>query len=102
MNLKQTRSHLKPLFSLSILLLFFLQTFSQICGLPGSDGPATTSSGVNTYFPSANPDSVPAGATSLTLGATSGTSITPGDMVLIIQMKVLESMCLTMIHMEMG
>ena len=87
MNLKLTRSFLKTIFSLSTLLLFSFQTFSQICGLPGSDGPATPSANVNTYFPSANPDSVAAGATLLTLGATSGTSITPGDMVLIIQMQ---------------
>jgi hypothetical protein len=87
MHLKSTLKLHKSLFLLSAFVIFSVSAFGQLCGLPGSDGPATPSASVNTYFPSAVPDSVAVGATSITLGATSGTSITAGDLVLIIQMQ---------------
>ena len=87
MRLKLTRI----LLSISLFFFFSLSSsqkaFGQQCGFPGSDGPATVSFTVNTYFPSAVPDSVAIGATSIALGATSGTTISPGDLVLIIQMQ---------------
>ena len=61
-----------------------------VCGVPGKDGPSTTLSGiVNSYYPgSANAD---AGATSISLGARdnrgSATTISPGDLLLVIQMQ---------------
>ncbi|MBL0047300.1 MAG: hypothetical protein IPP32_04285 [Bacteroidetes bacterium] len=87
MSLKITRLLPKTFLLFSTLLFLSTRTLAQICGLPGSDGPATPSASVNTYFPSAVPDSVAAGASSIALGATSGTSITAGDLVLIIQMQ---------------
>lgn len=61
----------------------------QVCAVPGSD-PAVSATGVvNTYF--SGGANLSAGATSLTLGARdtrgSGTAITAGDLVLIIQMQ---------------
>ena len=76
MHLKSTLKLHKSLFLLCAFVIFSISAFGQLCGLPGSDGPATPSASVNTYFPSAVPDSVAVGATSITLGATSGTSIT--------------------------
>ena len=62
---------------------------AQVCALPGSD-PATTASGiVNTYY--AGSGSLPAGATSLVLGARdargASTGVSVGDVLLVIQMQ---------------
>ncbi len=62
------------------------------CGIPGADGPRPTLGGtVNTYFPGTSV-SVPAGATSLDVGAGMGaaTPIAAGDKVLIIQIQSAE------------
>ncbi|WP_133273253.1 T9SS type A sorting domain-containing protein [Hymenobacter radiodurans] len=59
------------------------------CATPGKDGPATLSSTTipNTYFPGSA--SVAAGATSITVGSSTGstTPITKGDLLLIMQMQ---------------
>ncbi len=75
---------------------FLLSTFflnlgfvnGQNCATPGKDGLGSISGIVNTYFPG-NTASLTAGSTTVTLGAGSGssTSITAGDLVLIIQMQ---------------
>src|SRR5690606_26652380 len=62
---------------------------AQVCALPGSD-PATTASGiVNTYY--AGSGNLPAGATSLVLGARdtrgAATGVSVGDVLLVIQMQ---------------
>src|ERR1700682_5372370 len=63
--------------------------FAQTCAVPGKDGPGTISGVVNTYFPTSG--SVGAGGTNITLAAASiagaQVGITPGDLVLIIQMQ---------------
>lgn len=59
-----------------------------VCGTPGKDGPGGTLSGiVNTYYPGLTTTASGAGA--ITLGAATGatTTITPGDLLLIIQMQ---------------
>ena len=59
------------------------------CGTPGADGPRPALAGtVNTYFPGTSA-SVPAGATSVDVGAGIGaaTPIAPGDKLLVIQMQ---------------
>ena len=61
---------------------------AQFCSSsPGKDGAGTPSGVVNTYFPGSA--SVSAGATSITLGASSGaaTAIASGDLLLVIQMQ---------------
>lgn len=57
------------------------------CTTPAKDGVGTPSGTVNTYYPVTT--SVSKGATSITLGASSGavTGITAGDMLLVIQMQ---------------
>src|SRR5689334_15809829 len=75
---------------LSILLLLFVATVpgrANYCAQPGKSGTATISGTVNTYFPGSG--SVAVGATSITLGASSGaaTGISTGDMLLVIQMQ---------------
>ncbi len=62
---------------------------AQVCGIPGKDGPGGVLSGiVNTYFPGSTAN-LAAGATSLVVGSATGASvgITPGDLLLIIQMQ---------------
>ncbi len=80
--------------SLVVVLLWSLlatsATWAQVCGAPGKDGPATISganTNINTYFQ--GNASLNAGASSLVLGASTGTSavIQPGDVLLIIQMQ---------------
>lgn len=59
------------------------------CGIPGKDGPGGVLSGVvNTYYPGATAN-LAVNATSVSLGASSGAGagITPGDLVLIIQIQ---------------
>lgn len=61
-----------------------------VCGVPGKDGPVNIGSAgtvVNTYYPGVGTTS--AGATSITLGASSGsaTTISAGDLLLVIQMQ---------------
>ncbi len=62
-------------------------TAGKVCRTPGTEGDVTTSGVVNTYYPGAA--SVAAGATSITLDAAIGasTSISAGDLLLIIQMQ---------------
>jgi uncharacterized repeat protein (TIGR01451 family) len=62
------------------------------CASPGRDGAGGTLSGVvNAYYPPANPGTVAAGSTSITLGAAAAngaqTAIAAGDLLLIIQMQ---------------
>jgi uncharacterized repeat protein (TIGR01451 family) len=58
-----------------------------LCSTPGKDGPGNLSGVVNTYYPGTA--SVGAGATSITLGSSSGasTAIAIGDLLLVIQMQ---------------
>ncbi|MFN0182137.1 MAG: hypothetical protein ACKVZ0_25310 [Gemmatimonadales bacterium] len=60
-----------------------------VCGTPGKDGPGGVLTGVvNTYYPGVTA-SVSSGATTLTLGTATGASvaITPGDLLLVIQVQ---------------
>ncbi|HVE77367.1 MAG TPA: hypothetical protein VNA89_00770, partial [Gemmatimonadaceae bacterium] len=60
------------------------------CGVPGKDGPGGVLTGVvNTYLPAATLGTLAANATSIAVGAaTAGTTgITPGDLLLVIQMQ---------------
>ncbi len=62
---------------------------AQVCGTPGKDGPGGVLSGVvNTYYPGITATLSP-GAISIALGAATGAAatITPGDLLLIIQMQ---------------
>ena len=61
---------------------------SPVCAIPGNDGPATVAGGiVNTYYPGTTA-AVAVGATSLTVGAATGSpQISAGDLLLIIQMQ---------------
>ncbi len=62
---------------------------AQVCGIPGKDGPGGVLSGVvNTYYPGLTA-SLSAGATSISIGTATGASvsITPGDLLLIVQMQ---------------
>ncbi len=70
---------------LTILLLSSYEAGAAICAMPGTDGSPTITGVVNTYYePLA---SVSAGATSITLGTSSGAgeSFAAGDLALIIQ-----------------
>ncbi len=61
---------------------------SDVCAVPGRDGPISDLSGiVNTYYP--GEATVTAGATSITLGTAQGatTPIAAGDLLLVIQMQ---------------
>jgi uncharacterized repeat protein (TIGR01451 family)/fimbrial isopeptide formation D2 family protein len=72
--------------SLFQFVLFSGHAFAALCGTPGKDG--TGASGVvNTYYPGTA--SVSAGATSVPVGSSSGssTAIAAGDLLLIIQMQ---------------
>ena len=72
----------------AITLVAALHSSAQVCGTPGKDGHGGTLSGVvNTYYPGNATAS--AGATSITLGTSRGasTSITSGDLLLVIQMQ---------------
>jgi gliding motility-associated-like protein len=82
-----------------LLVLFFLCSAlqAQTCGTPGLDGPVNISSSINTYFPPQGDITLSAGAKSISLGPVPAndvygnsfgiTPISPGDMVLIIQMQ---------------
>lgn len=67
--------------------LLALPSWGQVCAAPGKDAPGTISGIVNRYH--AGNGNLAAGATTLTLGAASGAagSVTPGDLLLIIQMQ---------------
>jgi uncharacterized repeat protein (TIGR01451 family) len=71
------------------LLVASVPLEAQVCGTPGKDGPGGVLSGVvNTYFPGSTAN-LAAGATSVAIGAGTGASvgITPGDLLLIIQLQ---------------
>ena len=57
------------------------------CAIPGNNGPVTTGGVVNTYFSGSS--SLSTGGTSISLGSSSGaaTGISPGDILLVIQMQ---------------
>ena len=60
------------------------------CAQPGKDGAGGTLSGViNTYYPPASSGTLASGSTAVTLGTPSGaaSSITPGDLLLIVQVQ---------------
>jgi uncharacterized repeat protein (TIGR01451 family) len=67
--------------------MFATAAVAEQCAKPGTNGTATLSGVVNTYFPGAS--SANSGATTLSLGAASGAStpIAAGDMLLVIQMQ---------------
>ncbi|HEY6802038.1 MAG TPA: hypothetical protein VI306_00535 [Pyrinomonadaceae bacterium] len=73
------------------VFVFFSATpllHAQVCATAGKDGPGGTLSGViNTYYPGVA--SASAGSTSISIGAPTGaaTSITTGDLLLVIQMQ---------------
>ncbi|HEY0322100.1 MAG TPA: hypothetical protein VGC66_14160 [Pyrinomonadaceae bacterium] len=82
----------KTLLLLALLLCFIAfaasEASAQVCGTPGKDGAGGSLSGiVNTYYP--GNASASAGATSITLGTPTGsaTTITTGDLLLVIQMQ---------------
>ncbi len=76
-----------------ILIAFLLpapNVSSQICAVPGKDGPQTISGVVNTYYPS--PASASTSGSSIPVGAVTnlGSSLTPiaaGDLLLVIQIQ---------------
>ncbi len=80
-------------------MILAIRTTAQVavCGTPGIDGPANAAAVINSYFAINGNQSVPAGSTSLVLGAVPATdasgntygsiAIAPGDLVLIIQMQ---------------
>ena len=72
---------------LCLLVISRFASAALICSTPGKDGPGAPSGVVNTYYPATA--SVSAGATSISLGASSGaaTAITSGDLLLVIQMQ---------------
>ncbi len=73
---------------LFILLIASSSAHAQVCAAPGKDGsPGTITGVVNTYYPGAA--SAAANATSITLGAATGSSkiITSGDLLIVIQMQ---------------
>ena len=80
-------------FCLSVILLSTFLLFSgfasaaDYCGTPGKDGTGPPSSVINTYYPGTA--SVASGATSIPVGASSGsaTAIAKDDLLLIIQMQ---------------
>ncbi|MBF9239866.1 T9SS type A sorting domain-containing protein [Hymenobacter sp. BT683] len=62
---------------------------ASACATPGNDGSPTITTNPNTYYPAAN-QTVAQGATSFTVGAATGTTLTPivaGDLLLIMQMQ---------------
>lgn len=70
------------------LFAFAAQTRAQVCATPGKDGAGGSLTGVvNTYYPGTA--SAGAGATSISIGSPSGalTSITSGDLLLVVQMQ---------------
>jgi uncharacterized repeat protein (TIGR01451 family) len=72
-----------------VLALPAALTAQAVCGTPGRDGPGGVLAGVvNTYFPGTTAN-LAGGATSITLGAATGAGIgiTPGDLLLVIQMQ---------------
>ena len=64
-----------------------LASQAQLCGTPGKDGVGNPTGIINTYYPGTA--SVAAGATSIPVGAPtgSGTPISAGDLLLVIQMQ---------------
>ncbi len=76
-----------PVIFVLSLLLFSGSAFAAGCANPGKDGAGTPSGVINTYYPGTA--SVSAGATSIPVGAPSGsaTAIAAGDLLLIIQMQ---------------
>ncbi|RXM45934.1 hypothetical protein BOW55_15115, partial [Flavobacterium sp. YO12] len=83
-----------------VVLLFLsasINTFAQVCGTPGVDGPIAITGSVNTYFPISGDITLNAGAQSILLGKVpdtdrhnnnfGGTPISAGDLILIIQMQ---------------
>ncbi len=79
-------------FGKNSFLVFFLgiaflpiSSKAQLCGTPGKDGVGSPAGIINTYYPGAS--SVAAGATSIPVGAPtgSGTAISAGDLLLVIQ-----------------
>jgi len=88
--LPSLRSVGRGLFTVAGCLIGVSVTLSAqaTCGTPGKDGPGGTLTGiVNTYY--AGTASAAAGATSITIGASFGAAatITPGDLLLVIQMQ---------------
>jgi uncharacterized repeat protein (TIGR01451 family) len=62
---------------------------ASACATPGQDGVPTISANPNTYYPAAN-QTVAVGATTFTVGAAAGSTLTPiaaGDLLLIMQMQ---------------
>ncbi|MEL5994711.1 T9SS type A sorting domain-containing protein [Hymenobacter segetis] len=62
---------------------------ASACATPGQDGSPTLSTNPNTYYPAAN-QTVAVGATAFTVGAATGSTLTPiaaGDLLLIMQMQ---------------
>jgi uncharacterized repeat protein (TIGR01451 family) len=59
------------------------------CATPGKDGAGLLTTNPNTYFPSSASQTLAAGATSIAVGAATGTltNITAGDLLLVIQMQ---------------
>jgi uncharacterized repeat protein (TIGR01451 family) len=76
-----------PVVFLLSLLLFSGSASAASCGTPGKDGVGTPTNVVNTYYPGTALAS--AGQKSITVGASSGsaTTISAGDLLLIIQMQ---------------
>lgn len=93
LKLSSFKSHVRKAALLAALALCIVacaaaEAHAQTCATPGKDGAGGSLSGVvNTYYPgNAN---VSAGATSISLGAPTGasTTITTGDLLLVIQMQ---------------
>jgi len=93
-GLKATESRSKVLRLFVGFVITFLLTsqvsYSQICAIPGDDGPATISGAVNTYYPSpvnatATGNSVPVGAVINPQSAL--TPIEAGDLLLVMQVQ---------------
>jgi uncharacterized repeat protein (TIGR01451 family) len=79
---------LSSLFVVLCLIAFSTSASAQVCATPGKDGADGSITGiVNTYYPGTA--SASAGATSISLGTPSGSvsSITSGDLLLVIQMQ---------------
>ncbi|MFB9064265.1 immunoglobulin domain-containing protein, partial [Flavobacterium branchiarum] len=87
-------------FKLTFFIVFFLfsiNSFSQICGTPGGDGPITVESSVNTYYPIFGESTLNTGGKSVFLDKVPATDryknnfgtipISIGDLILIIQMQ---------------
>ncbi|THF85030.1 DUF11 domain-containing protein [Deinococcus sp. KSM4-11] len=81
-------SHLYQRPTLLLAALLSSSAAALICPTPGKDGVGSSLTGVvNTYYPGAA--SAAAGATSLSLGTSTGSStqITPGDLLVVVQMQ---------------